>query len=43
MTLTVALAFVGFYSSASTNVDTPRGDLILFIITGDFGTHLRLN
>jgi hypothetical protein len=37
MTLIVALAFVGFSSSASMNVETPKGDLILLITTGAFG------
>ena len=43
MTLIVALALVGFSSSASINVETPKGDLILLITTGAFGWHLRLN
>ena len=36
MTLMVALALVGFSSSASINVETPKGDLILLMTTGAF-------
>ena len=43
MTLIVALALVGFSNSASINVETPKGDLMLLITTGALGWHLRLN
>lgn len=43
ITLTTALALVGFYSYTGTKVETPRGDLMLLRMTGALGVHLRLN
>jgi hypothetical protein len=43
MTLIVTLLLVGFSSSASIKVETPKGDLILLITTGAFGWHFKLN
>lgn len=42
-TFTTAFELVGFSSSTGTNVDTPKGDLMLLIMTGGLGVHLRLN
>jgi hypothetical protein len=39
----VAFEFVGFYNSASIKAETPRGDLILLIMTGGLGWHIKLN
>jgi hypothetical protein len=43
MTLITALELVGLSSSTGTKVDTPRGDLMLLMMTGALGVHLRLN
>lgn len=37
MTLIVTLELVGFSSSASIKVETPKGDLMLLMTTGGFG------
>jgi hypothetical protein len=43
ITRTVTLELVGFSISASIMVETPKGDLMLFIMTGGLGVHLKLN